>query len=83
MDAAGIKDKRKVLLWTFTYGQLSVSRPAKTYIHQLFSNTSNHLDDLLKAMTDKDRQTAREREREREGGGRIGTVSEICTVGTF
>ena len=44
-----------VLLWTPTHGHTSVDRLAKTYIHQLYADTGCCLEDLLRAMADRDR----------------------------
>ena len=43
-----------VLLWTPTHGHTSVGWPAKTYIHQLCTETGYHRDDMLKVMTNRD-----------------------------
>ena len=57
-----------VLLWTPTYGQAKVRRPARTYIQQLCEDTGCSPEDLLEAMND------REKWRER--------VRDICASGT-
>ena len=43
------------LLWTPTRGHTSVHWPAKTCTHQLCMDIGCHLEDLPRAMTDKDR----------------------------
>ena len=57
-----------VLLWTHTHVCASVGRPAKIYRHQIFTDTGYSLEDLLRAIDDRDgwREIERERERERE-----------------
>ena len=44
----------KVLQWTPAHGQSSVSRPAKTYSHQLYVNSGCHQDGLLRPMIYRD-----------------------------
>ena len=43
-----------VLRWTSTLGHTSVGWPAKTYIHQLCVDSRCRLEDLPRAMTDRD-----------------------------
>ena len=51
-----------VLLWTPTYGQSKVGRPARTFIQQLCDDTGCNPEDLPEAMND--RETWRERVRD-------------------
>ena len=44
-----------ILLWTPTYGHMSVGQPTKTYIHQFCTDTWCHLEDLPDVMADRDR----------------------------
>ena len=55
-----VKLIRDVLLWTLTHGWASVNRPAKTYLHHLCVDTGCSLEDLLRAMDDKDGEGRRE-----------------------
>ena len=57
-----------ILLWTSTYEYASVGRPAVTYLYQLCANTGCNLEDLPKAMDDRDglRQRQRQTEKERQ-----------------
>ena len=57
-----------VLLWTPSYGQAKVGRPARTYIQQLCEDTGCNPEDLPEAMNN------REKWRER--------VRDICASGT-
>ena len=57
-----------------THGHVNIGRPAKTYIHQLCMDTGCSLEDLLRAMDD------RERGRERERGGGIDSVRELRAI---
>ena len=43
-----------VLLWTLSYGRTKAGRPARTYIQQLFVDTGCSLEDLPKAMNDRE-----------------------------
>ena len=43
-----------VLLWTPSHGQAKAGRPAGTYIQQLCADTVCRLEDLLKAMDDRE-----------------------------
>ena len=56
-----------VLLWTPIYGRAKAGRPARTYIQQLCEDTRCNPEDLLEAMTD--REKWRERVRDIRGGG--------------
>ena len=56
-----------VLLWTLTYGQAKVGRPARTYIQQLCEDTGCSPEDLPKAMSD--REEWRERVRDIHASG--------------
>ena len=56
-----------VLLWTPTYGQAKVGRPARTYIQQLCEDTGCSPEDLPKAMSD--REEWRERIRDIRASG--------------
>ena len=49
-----------VLLWTPSYGQAKAGRPAQTYIQQLCENTGCSPEDLLKAMTDREKWRERD-----------------------
>ena len=49
-----------VLLWTPAYGQAKAGRPAQTYIQQLCENTGCSPEDLLKAMTDREKWRERD-----------------------
>ena len=51
------KDKliSNILLWTPTYGHTSINWPAKTYIHRFCVDTGYHLENLPKAMANRDR----------------------------
>ena len=55
-----------VLLWIPSHGRGTVSRPARTNLHQLCAGTGCSLEDLLGARDNKDGRRERERERERE-----------------
>ena len=57
-------DRRDFLLWTFRHGQASVGRPVRTYLHFLSVETGWSLENLDRAMDD--REGWRERERLRE-----------------
>ena len=67
----GNKDKLKsnVLLWTSTHGHTSVGWPAKSYIHQLCTDTVCCIEDLRRVMANRDRLWEK--------------VKEICADGTF
>ena len=67
-NAGKVRDKviNKIFMWTPTYGNTSVGRPAKTYILQLCGDTGYSLEDLPREMTNRDWWRERERERERE-----------------
>ena len=43
-----------VLLWTPSHGRASIGRPTRTYLQQLCADTGCSLEDLLKAMDDRD-----------------------------
>ena len=43
-----------VLLWTPSHGYASVGRPTRTYLQQRHMDTGYSLEDLLKAMDDRD-----------------------------
>ena len=47
--------KSDVLIWPPADGDTSVDRPVKTYIYQFCSNTGCSLEDLPKAIDDRDR----------------------------
>ena len=70
--------RTNVLLWTPVHRHTRVSRPAKTYIDQLWEDTGCSLEDLPRAMNDKDVYIYiyiyRERERERESKGIVLSV---------
>ena len=51
-----------VLLWTPTYGQAKAGRPARTYIQQLCEYTGCTLEDLPKAMNDREKWRERVRD---------------------
>ena len=53
----------------------SVGRPARTYLHQLCTDTGYSLEDLSVAMNDKDGWRERERERRRERVREVRAVS--------
>ena len=44
--------KSNILLWTLTYGHTSVSKSAKTYIHQLCVDTGCSLENLPGVVDD-------------------------------
>ena len=48
-----------VLLWTPAYSQAKAGRPARTYIQQLCEDTGCSLEDLLKAMNDREKWVRR------------------------
>ena len=56
-----------VLLWTPAYGQAKAGRPARTYIRQLCEDSGCNVEDLPKAMND--REKYRERVRDIRVGG--------------
>ena len=56
-----------VLLWTPTYGRAKAGRPAQTFIQQLCDDTGCNPEDLLEAMSD--REKWRERVRDIRAGG--------------
>ena len=56
-----------VPLWTPTYGQAKVGRPARTYIQQLREDTGYNTEDLPEAMNN--REKWRERVRDIRAGG--------------
>ena len=51
-----------VLLWTPTYSQAKAGRPARTYIQQLCEDTGCNLENLPKAMNDKEKWWERVRD---------------------
>ena len=51
-----------VLLWTPAYGQAKAGRPARTYIQQLCEDTGCNLEDLPKAMNDREKWRERVRD---------------------
>ena len=55
-----------VLLYTPLHRCASVGRPTRTYLQQLCTDTGCSLEDLPKAMDDREREREREREKERE-----------------
>ena len=55
------------LLWTPSHGQIKAGQPARTYIQQLCANTGCSLEDLPRAMVN--RNGCRERFREIYAGG--------------
>ena len=57
-----------VLLWTPTYGQAKVGRPARTYIQQLCEDTGRRPEDLPEEMNN--REKCRERVRDIRVGGK-------------
>ena len=57
-----------VLPWTPSHGQVSVGRPARTYLQQLCTGTWCSVEDLPEAMDDRDEWRER--------------VREICVSGT-
>ena len=56
-----------VLLWTPTYGQAKVGRPARTYIQQLCEDTGCNPEDLPEVMND--REKLREMVKDIRAGG--------------
>ena len=48
-----------IILWASTYGHISIGRTAKAYIHQPCADTVCRLEELPRAMTDKDGQRER------------------------
>ena len=58
-----------VLLWTPTYGQAKVGRPARTYIQQLCEDTGCNPKDQPEAMKDREKWRERERVRDIRAGG--------------
>ena len=50
------------LLWTLSPGRAKATRPAGTYIHQLYADTGCSLEDLPGAMDDRDGWQERVRE---------------------
>ena len=42
-----------VLLWTSTHGHTSVVRPARTYIHHLYTDTGCGQEDIPRGMADR------------------------------
>ena len=54
--------KSDVLLWTPSHRQASAGQPARTYLQQLCADTGCSLDDLLKAMDNRDKWWGRVRE---------------------
>ena len=56
-----------ILLWTASHGPAKAGRPARTYIQQLCADTGFSLEDLPRAMDDRDGW--RERAREIHAGG--------------
>ena len=57
-----------VLLWTHLHGQARIGRPARTYLQQLCADTGYSMEDLLRALDDRDEWLVR--------------VREICACGT-
>ena len=51
-----------VLLWTYTYGQAKVGRPARTYIQLLYEDTGCSPEDLPEAMNDREKWRERFRD---------------------
>ena len=48
-----------ILQWSPSHGPLSVGRPTKTYLQQLFTDTGCILEDLLEAMDEIDERKDR------------------------
>ena len=46
--------KSNVIIWTTTHDHTNVGKPAKTYIHQFSADTGCHLEDLPRAIADRD-----------------------------
>ena len=53
-----------ILLWTPTYGYTKVGQPIKTYLYQLCADTGCNLENLRRAMDDRDGCWERKRVRE-------------------
>ena len=51
-----------ILQWTPAHGRVKAGRPARTYIQQLCANTGCSLEDLQRAMDDRDRWQERVKE---------------------
>ena len=56
LGMAGKSDKliSDILQWTLTHTYNRVGLPAKSYIHQLCVDTGYHLEDLPRAMTNRE-----------------------------